>query len=91
MKKIKDSLFKFLISCKKKHEIPITQIKEDGSFLKGKTAMITGGSGGIGFAKAEKFIDCGCNVIIAGTNESKLANKAQALGGGMYVDCFERQ
>ena len=83
MKKIKDQLFNFLISCKKKHEIPITQIKEDGSFLKGKTAMITGGSGGIGFAIAKKFIDCGCNVIISGTNSSKLANKARILGGGM--------
>ena len=43
--------------------------------------MITGGSGGIGFAIAEKFIDCGCNVIISGTNSSKLANKTRILGG----------
>jgi FlaA1/EpsC-like NDP-sugar epimerase len=79
----KDSFFKALISRKKEHEVPISQINEDGNFLKGKTALITGGSGGIGFAIAEKFLACGCNVIIAGTNESKLANKVQTLGGGM--------
>ena len=81
MKITKDSFFKALISRKKEHEVPISQINEDGNFLKGKTALITGGSGGIGFAIAEKFLACGCNVIIAGTNESKLANKAQTLGG----------
>jgi FlaA1/EpsC-like NDP-sugar epimerase len=83
MKTIKDLIFKALISKKKYREILITQVNENGSFLKGKTALITGGSGGIGVAIAEKFLACGCNVIIAGTNESKLANKAQDLGGGM--------
>jgi NAD(P)-dependent dehydrogenase (short-subunit alcohol dehydrogenase family) len=81
MKITKDSFFKALISRKKEHEVAISQINENGNFLKGKTALITGGSGGIGFAIAEKFLACGCNVIIAGTNESKLANKALSLGG----------
>lgn len=81
MKTIKDLIFKALISKKKYREILLPQVNENGSFLKGKTALITGGSGGIGFAIAQKFLACGCNVIIAGTNESKLANKAQDLGG----------
>ena len=63
-----------------KKEIPIVHEKEDGNLLKGKVALITGGSGGIGFAIAKKFLDCGCKVIIAGTNEEKLRAKCQTLG-----------
>lgn len=37
--------------------------------LKGKTAIITGGTRGIGFATAEKFLENGANVIIFGSKE----------------------
>lgn len=80
-KLIKDKIFNFLTSSKQQIEIPITQIKEDGCFLKGKTALITGGSGGIGIAIAKKFISCGCKVIIAGTNTRKLNARANQMGG----------
>lgn len=47
--------------------------------LKGKVALITGGSGGIGMAIAESFLKNGCKVIIAGTNEDKLKTCCEKL------------
>ena len=78
--KIKGLIFTYERAHKWQKEIPIIQIKEDNLLLDGKTALITGGSGGIGFAIAEKFIACGCNVIIAGTNSAKLSQKCEKLG-----------
>lgn len=79
--KIKSALFVFNAMLKWKKEIPIIHEKEDGNLLRGKVALITGGSGGIGFAIAKKFMDCGCKVIVAGTNEQKLRTKCDELGG----------
>ena len=39
--------------------------------LKGKTALITGGSSGIGEACAQLFMSEGANVIIASRNEKR--------------------
>lgn len=64
-KKLKSALFVLNAMLKWKKEIPIVHEKEDGNLLKGKVALLTGGSGGIGLAIAKKFIDCGCKVIVA--------------------------
>ena len=40
--------------------------------LIGKTAVITGGTSGIGKAAALAFLDEGCNVVVCGRNEDKL-------------------
>jgi NAD(P)-dependent dehydrogenase (short-subunit alcohol dehydrogenase family) len=40
--------------------------------LKGKVAVITGGSSGIGYAIARAFALEGCNLVITGRNEKKL-------------------
>ena len=80
--KLKSALFIMNAMLKWKKEIPIVYEKEDGNLLKGKVALITGGSGGIGLAIAKKFIECGCKVIVAGTNEQKLRAKCETLGGG---------
>ncbi len=37
--------------------------------LKGKTAVVTGGTRGIGFAVAKKYLDNGANVAIAGSRQ----------------------
>src|SRR5580704_3046392 len=45
--------------------------------LEGKTALITGGSSGIGLASAKKFVDEGAYVFITGRRQSEL-DKAKA-------------
>ena len=48
--------------------------------LKNKVAVITGGTTGIGFAAAKRFIDEGAKVIVTGTNEKTLATARAELG-----------
>lgn len=48
--------------------------------LKNKTAVITGGTTGIGFATAEQFIQEGARVIITGRNEARLQDAVEQLG-----------
>lgn len=48
--------------------------------LSNKTAVITGGTTGIGFATAKQFIDEGARVIITGRNEERLKAAVEKLG-----------
>jgi 3-oxoacyl-[acyl-carrier protein] reductase len=48
--------------------------------LSNKTALVTGGSSGIGRAIAKALIDAGARVAITGRDEKKLADAAKALG-----------
>ena len=48
--------------------------------LKGKTAIVTGGATGIGFAIASELLDADANVIILGRREEKLKEAAKKLG-----------
>lgn len=74
-------VFKSGISILKyKRVIPILHPICSEMILKDKVALITGGSGGIGFAIAKSFIESGCKVIIAGTNEDKLKQCRNKLG-----------
>jgi NAD(P)-dependent dehydrogenase (short-subunit alcohol dehydrogenase family) len=52
------------------------------SKLKGKTAVVTGGSTGIGFETAKRFLDEGARVIVTGQDEGRLAEAARKLGDG---------
>jgi NAD(P)-dependent dehydrogenase (short-subunit alcohol dehydrogenase family) len=62
--------------------------------LTGKTAMITGGAGGIGVAVAKRFIAEGANVMIADLDEQRLAGISARLGpnaGHMAIDVTDPQ
>ena len=59
----------------------IGQINANNS-LKGRTILITGGSGGIGFSIAKKCVIEGATVIICGRTESKLKAASEE------IDCF---
>ena len=67
---------------KEEKKIPIPNPVDAPELLKGKVALITGGSSGIGFAMAESFIKSGAKVIVAGTNEEKLRSCCEKLNGG---------
>ncbi len=47
--------------------------------LQGKTAVVTGGSKGIGFAIADALSAAGCNVMISARNEQEVQEAARAL------------
>ncbi|MDJ0656413.1 MAG: SDR family oxidoreductase [Xanthomonadales bacterium] len=53
--------------------------------VKGKTALVTGGSGGIGFMIASGLVKAGASVTIAARNQDKLDDAAARLSE--YGDC----
>ncbi|KAK3209166.1 hypothetical protein GRF29_69g973573 [Pseudopithomyces chartarum] len=55
-----------------------------------KTALVTGGGGGIGKALSQQLIKDGKKVIIAGRTESTLKQTAQEIGADFYVRIPEK-
>lgn len=52
----------------------------DSYRLGGKTAIVTGAAGGIGFAVAKLFVDNGCNVLAVDLNDSSLREQVESTG-----------
>ena len=48
--------------------------------LRGKVAVVTGGTSGIGFATAKRFVDEGAYVFITGRREKELDEAVKAIG-----------
>lgn len=55
--------------------IPVVQTK----LLEGRSALVTGGSSGIGFSIAKSFLQSGAAVVITGRNASKLDAAVESL------------
>lgn len=53
--------------------------------LKGKRALITGGTSGIGLETARQFLNEGARVAVTGTNPATLEAARKELGGGTLV------
>lgn len=57
-------------------KVPMLQ----SELLKSRRAIVTGGSGGIGFGIAQAFVNSGASVVLIGTNEKKLIDSCEKLG-----------
>ena len=55
-------------------------IKDYDGIFEGKTALVTGGAGGIGYAIAKRLSEAGCSVIILARNEEKLKKASEQIG-----------
>lgn len=55
--------------------------------LSGKTALVTGASGGIGGSIARKLHQSGARVVLSGTREAALRELADEIGEAAYVVC----
>ncbi|MDV3123481.1 SDR family oxidoreductase [Mycobacterium sp. 21AC1] len=51
--------------------------------LEGKTALVTGGTSGIGYATARAFADAGAKVFITGRTQRRVEEAASSLGAGV--------
>jgi len=54
--------------------------------LQGKTALITGGSSGIGFNIAQSMVSAGATVVITGRREANLIEATQMLGQSAFYE-----
>lgn len=64
--------------------------------LKGRTALITGGTAGIGLAIAKKFLQSGADVVITGRTNERLASACEELKqvsatGKVYGICMDNR
>ena len=66
---VKALIRKVIKLSKEKEVVTITREIDAMQSLKGKVAVIIGGSGGIGLSIAKIFNDSGCKVILCGTNK----------------------
>src|SRR5947209_1797859 len=53
--------------------------------LKGKRALITGGTSGIGLETARQFVAEGARVAVTGSNPATIEAAQKELGGGVLV------
>lgn len=91
MSSIKQKIKKLLrdILPPRKEKVPIITPVRPETLLKGKVALVTGGSSGIGFSIAKALLESGCKVIIAGTNQKKLDDAFEKLKSFGMVTSFQ--
>lgn len=76
---MKRIIIRFLKLFKKKKIVPIYISQDNSNCLKNKIAIVTGGTGGIGFSISQKLLLAGCNVIVIGTNYEKFKKNFKLL------------
>lgn len=60
--------------------------------LEGKTAVVTGGTSGIGKAIAEEYVEQGADVVVSGRDEEKGHDAAEGIGRNCdFVRCDVRE
>lgn len=87
--KIREIIDYYFRKKNEKNIVSVNILKSSEELLKGKIALIIGGTGGIGKAIAEAFISSGAKVVISGTNERKVQKTVEQLGinaKGMQID-----
>ncbi len=77
-----------------KEKVAVMTLGGVNDLLYGRTALITGGSSGIGYSIAKQFLTAGCKVIISGTKEDKLVSCCEKLGNNvrglvMNLNCID--
>ena len=88
-RKIAHILQRLMIMSNEREMIPIPAPMNTDALLQGKIALITGGSGGIGFAMGKAFIRHGAKVILAGTNEERLQSCLSRLASETENPCAQ--
>ena len=81
---IKTAVKSAIKAVRTKEVLPIQKVTDSSKTLEGKVAFIAGGSGGIGMAVAEAFLDSGAKVVLGGTKIEKLKACSKKL------NCAER-
>lgn len=87
--KIREIIDYYFRKKNEKNIVSVNILESSEELLKGKIALIIGGTGGIGKAIAEAFISSGAKVVISGTNERKVQKTVEQLGinaKGMQID-----
>lgn len=89
MGKIRGLIDYYTYKKNEKNIVPITIEKNKNNLLENKIALVVGGTGGIGLAIAEAFVEAGAKVIIAGTREDKIQKAIGKIGEnskGIQID-----
>ena len=87
--KIRELIDYYYSKKNEKNIVPINIPKNQSNLLKNKVALIVGGTGGIGVAISESFMEAGAKVIISGTSEEKVTKTVEKLGNaarGIQID-----